>query len=149
MQDNQGVAPASAPLSARAFSAALGHAAIEQEIIELLFIEFEQSVQEGRDFQRGGIVVDGSDFGCGVALELALNKGRKSEGMSCGKGLSLPSAHGLVSLLFQRGESPSSWPCSSASTPSGCTPRRPGNGPAGCATPSPLIIYYTSIVDSL
>lgn len=94
LQNNQGVAPASAPLGARAFSAGLGHAAIEQEIIELLFIEFEQSVQEGRDSQRGGIVVDGSDLGCGVALELALNNGGKSEGMSCREGASLPSAHG-------------------------------------------------------
>jgi hypothetical protein len=31
-------------------------------------------------------VVDGSDLGCGVAFELALNNGRKSEGMSCRAG---------------------------------------------------------------
>jgi hypothetical protein len=29
-----------------------------------------------------------------VALELALNNGGKSEGMSCREGASLPSAHG-------------------------------------------------------
>ena len=106
-------------------------------------------MQEGSDFKGGGIVVDGSDFGCGVAFELALNNMRKSEGMSLEEEVSFPSAHGLRCILFQRGENLSSWLSSWGSTPSGCTTKRLGSGPAYCATPSPLIIYYTSIVDSL
>lgn len=55
-----------------------GAVGLEEELVEMLVCDFDEAVEEGRDVEGGGVVVDGSDFGSEVPV-VVLSKGRGEE----------------------------------------------------------------------
>lgn len=50
---------------------------VQQEVLGLLVGELDEAVEEGRDLEGGGVVVDGCDFGSGAAVVVLNSERRK------------------------------------------------------------------------